>query len=104
MDAYGPIISQITFGGLAGLVSGYTLKKLGKLLALVLGALFIAVQLLAYAGYIEVNWTRIQKDVEPLLDEATLKSFWQKLLDVLTYNAPFAGGFTAGLVWGLKKG
>ncbi len=104
MEAFGPVLAQLGFGGVAGWISGYTLKKIGKLLALVLGFLFISVQLLAYAGYLEVNWTRIQQDVEPLFKQESLKGFWQKLLEVLTYNLPFASGFAAGLVLGFRRG
>ncbi len=104
MEALQPYVGQITFGGLAGFVAGYALKKVGKLAALVLGLFFIGLQLMAYYGLVEINWTRIQASVEPLLGEEQLRTLWQRLLDVLTYNAPFAGGFTAGLVLGLKKG
>jgi len=104
MESYTPILAQLGFGGVAGWISGYTLKKVGKLLALVLGFLFISIQILAYAGYLEVDWTRIQRDVEPLFKEETLKGFWQKLLKVLTYNLPFASGFAAGFLLGFKRG
>ncbi|WP_456411327.1 FUN14 domain-containing protein [Oceanithermus sp.] len=104
MEALQPYVGQITFGGLAGFVAGYALKKVGKLAALVLGLFFIGLQLMAYYGLVEINWTRIQASVEPLLGEEQLRTLWQRLLDVLTYNAPFAGGFTAGLVLGLKRG
>jgi len=99
-----PYLGQITFGGLAGFVAGYALKKLGKIAALVLGLFFIGLQLMAYYGLVEINWTRIQASVEPLLGEEQMRTLWQRLIDVLTYNAPFAGGFVAGLVLGLKKG
>ncbi len=104
MEAYAPILAQLGFGGVAGVVSGYTLKKIGKLFALVVGFLFISIQLLAYAGYLEVHWTRIQQDVEPLFRGPTLKALWQRLLEVLTYNFPFAAGFAGGMLLGFKKG
>jgi len=99
-----PVLGQLGFGGLAGLVSGYALKKIGKVLAFVLGVFFIGLQLLAYAGYVEVNWTRIQHDVEPLFSAENLHVFWQRLLAVLTYNFPFASGFAAGALLGFKRG
>lgn len=104
MEALQPYIGQITFGGLAGFFAGYALKKVGKLAALVLGLFFIGLQFLAYYGYVQIDWTRIQASVDPLLGEEQLRTLWQRLLDVLTYNAPFAGGFVAGIVLGLKKG
>ncbi|MBZ1407879.1 FUN14 domain-containing protein, partial [Escherichia coli] len=73
-----PYLGQVTFGGLAGYAVGYALKKVGRFLAIALGLLFIAVQLLAQAGYIQVDWTRIQKDVEPLLKQPGLQNLWER--------------------------
>ncbi len=104
MENLQPFIGQLTFGGLAGFATGYALKKIGKVLAVILGIGFLSLQLLAYAGYIQIDWTRIQQDVDPLLDQARLQGLWNQLLEVLTFNLPFAGGFTAGFVLGLKRG
>ncbi len=99
-----PYLGQMTFGGLAGYAVGYALKKVGRLLALGLGLLFVALQLLAQAGYIQVDWTRLQKDVEPLLQQPGLQSLWDRLLRTLTYNLPFGASFVGGLVLGLRAG
>lgn len=97
-------LGQMTFGGLAGYTVGYALKKVGRFLAITLGLLFIALQLLAQAGYIQVDWTRIQRDVEPLLQQPGLQSLWDRLLKTLTYNLPFGASFVGGLVLGLRAG
>ena len=99
-----PYLGQITFGGLAGYAVGYALKKVGRVLAVALGLLFIALQLLAQAGYVEVDWTRIQKDVEPLLQQPGLQSLWRRLVATLTYNLPFGASFVGGLLLGLRAG
>ncbi len=99
-----PYLGQVTFGGLAGYAVGYALKKLGRLLALLLGVFFIGLQFLAQAGYIEVDWTRIQKEVEPLLAQPALKGLWERLLATLTYNLPFGASFVAGFLLGLRAG
>ncbi|SDF10502.1 Uncharacterized membrane protein, Fun14 family [Thermus arciformis] len=99
-----PYLGQITFGGLAGYAVGYALKKVGRLLALALGLLFVALQLLAQAGYVEVDWTRIQRDVEPFLQQPGLKSLWERLLSTLTYNLPFGASFLGGFLLGLRAG
>jgi len=92
-----PYLGQITFGGLAGYAVGYALKKVGRLLAIALGLLFVALQLLAQAGYVEVDWTRIQRDVEPLLQQPALRNLWDRLLATLTFGASFVGGLVLGL-------
>ncbi len=104
MGAVQPYIGQITFGGLAGFVTGYALKKIGKVLAVVLGLGFILLQLLAYAGYVQIDWVRIQQSVQPLLSQDNLRTGWDQLVRLLTYNLPFAGGFTVGLLIGLRRG
>ncbi|MGQ9510538.1 MAG: FUN14 domain-containing protein [Thermaceae bacterium] len=104
MEALSPYIGQLTFGGLAGFATGYALKKVGRFLAVGLGLLFIALQLLAQAGYVQVDWTRIQKDVDPLLKDEGLRSLWDRTLSLLTHNLPFGASFVAGFVLGLKAG
>lgn len=99
-----PFVEQIGFGALAGFVAGYALKKVGKLLALAVGLLFVLVQLLAYFGYVTVEWGRVQTDVEPLLGADSLGAAWRALLAALTYNVPFAAAFVPAFVVGVKRG
>ncbi|MCS6869643.1 MAG: FUN14 domain-containing protein [Thermus sp.] len=99
-----PYLGQMTFGGLAGYAVGFALKKVGRLLAFSLGLLFVALQLLAQAGYVQVDWTRIQKEVEPLLQGPGLKNLWEGLLRTLTYNLPFGASFMGGFLLGLRAG
>jgi uncharacterized membrane protein (Fun14 family) len=93
-----PYLGQMTFGGLAGYAVGYVFKKVGRLLALLLGLLFVSLQLLAQGGYVQVDWNRIQKDVEPIF------RLWERLLSTLTYNLPFGASFVGGLLLGLRAG
>ncbi|WP_198665521.1 FUN14 domain-containing protein [Thermus sediminis] len=99
-----PYLGQVTFGGLAGYAVGYALKKVGRVLAILLGLLFVALQLLAQAGYVQVDWTRIQQDVEPFLQQPGLQSLWERLLSTLTHNLPFGASFVGGLILGLRAG
>lgn len=104
VEKLAPFIGQITFGALAGFAAGYALKKIGKMAAIALGIFFIGVQLLAYYGFVEVNWLQIQKTVDPLLKPDSLQAFWQALVKLLTLNLPFAASFIPGLLIGLRKG
>ena len=99
-----PYLQQVSFGLLAGFAAGYALKKVGKLLAVALGLLFIALQILAYYGFVTVNWAEVQEQVDPLLEASALNRLWQGLIDILTYNLTFAVSFIPGLVFGLKRG
>jgi len=104
VDWIQPYIGQISFGGIAGFATGYTINKVGKFVAVAFGIIFIVVQVLASMGYLSVDWTRIQRDVEPLFQQEQLKTAWDRLVAVLTTNLPFGGAFVAGLILGLRRG
>lgn len=99
-----PYVQQLTFGAVAGFIAGYALKKVGKVVAIVLGLLFVALQLLAWSGFISVDWGVIQRQVDPLLDGESLNRSWRGLLAMLTYNIPFAAAFVPAFIWGVKRG
>ena len=109
MDTGAP--GQIGYGFMMGYSSGYCLKKVSKIMAFALGGVFIAVQSLSYNGYMIVNYEKVQKDVERLMDlnhdgkvdEKDAKVAYEKIHDVLSYNMPTGGGFGAGLLMGLRS-
>jgi len=94
------ILMTLGGGGLAGWAVGFTLKKVAKLAALVLGVAFISIQSLAYYRYITIDWERIKTQVP---DESIEQSA-NSLMSVLTYNLPFAGSFLVGFWMGFRKG
>lgn len=99
-----PILEQLGFGVVAGFVAGYALKKVGKLLAVVVGLFFVGVQLLAWSGYLTIEWGRVQDEVEPLFAAESLNGFWRGLVEILTYNVPFAAAFVPGFLLGVRRG
>jgi uncharacterized membrane protein (Fun14 family) len=94
------VLSTLGFGGIAGWCVGFTLKKFAKMMALLVGVLFIALQVLAYNRFITINWTAVEGVVPP----ESLQTIWVSLMSVMTYNFPFAGAFTAGFYLGFRKG
>lgn len=99
-----PWVQQAGFGAVAGFAAGYALVKLGKLVALIVGLFFLGLQLLAWAGFVSIDWMRIQSEVEPWLDRATQPGAWETVVSVLTYNVPFAASFVPGLMVGMRRG
>lgn len=99
-----PFLEHAGVGVVAGFVAGYAFKKLGKLVALALGVLFIVVQLLAFQGFVTINWGEVQARVDPLLRAESLNQAWSGLLSVLTYNLTFAGAFVPAFIVGVKRG
>jgi uncharacterized membrane protein (Fun14 family) len=104
IQTFGPYIQQLSFGGIAGFVAGYALKKVGMMLALLLGILFIILQVLAYYGFVSINWIEVQNRINPVLETESLNKLWQGLVNVLTYNITFAAAFIPGLILGLRRG
>jgi uncharacterized membrane protein (Fun14 family) len=99
-----PYLQQLTFGAVAGFMAGYALKKVGKLLAIAVGLLFVAIQVLAYYGFVTVNWGAVQNRVDPLLEPTSLNQAWKGLIALLTYNITFAAAFIPALLIGVKRG
>lgn len=103
MDFLAPLIQQLGFGGLTGAVAGYAAKKLTKLAAILLGVLFIVLQLLAYKNFVTINWGAMSSAASPHLAEGgrtVLGGIWR----ILTHNLPFGAAFATGFLLGFKRG
>jgi len=99
----GPL-AGLGFGGLAGVVVGYAAKKLTKMAAILLGFLFITIQILAYYRFIEVDWVAVQNTAEHALHSQQGRSAAEQAWSMLTANLPWGGGFVAGFAVGFKLG
>lgn len=94
------LVSSLGVGGIAGWAVGYTLKKVAKILAIVLGVSVITLQFLAYKKCIIIDWEKMQS----VVDKQTLENGAQGLMSMVTYNLPFAGTFLIGFWLGFRKG
>lgn len=99
----GPV-GELGFGGVAGAIVGYTAKKLTKLLALLLGMLFIVIQGLAHLRFIAVDWGTVQHTAEHVWRDPQGVTLAERTWEVLIANVPFGGGFIAGFALGFKIG
>ena len=104
--------TQLSYGFMSGLCSGYALKKAGKVAAMVLGGGFMALQTLAYSGYIEVDHGKLKKDIEGMMDlnkdgrvdKEDLNKASEDIMEVLSFGLPAGAGFGAGFIFGLRQG
>jgi uncharacterized membrane protein (Fun14 family) len=86
------------------------MKKVSKILAFMGGIAFMGLQYASYNGYIEVDYAGVEKDLakrltngkHKVMDGNAAKEQWDKVMDVVGYNMPAGGGFTAGVVMGLR--
>jgi uncharacterized membrane protein (Fun14 family) len=97
-----PLLPTLSLGAILGFAAGYAVKTIGKIALLIVGLLFVAVQLLSYFGLVTVNWLRLEALSGPWLQDNS-RSVWTWLSGVLTHDLPFGGAFVAGLLLGLRK-
>lgn len=89
---------QLSVGGVLGLATGYSIRKIGKAVMFVAGTQVCILQYMAYRRWLVMDWRRLAQDVAPRLD----KSAWSGALDILLYRMPFNVAFTGGLMAGLR--
>lgn len=97
-------LAGLGFGGVAGFVVGYAAKKATKAVAIFLGFVFIAIQVLAYYGVLEVHWETVQTGAEKIWEGQDGLTLADRAWHVINYNLPFGGGFLAGFLLGFRKG
>lgn len=94
------VLGALGIGGVLGYGAASFLKMASKAVAILIGFLFIVMQLLAYYGIIEWNWGAVQ-ELMPSASTAA-KSGFTLLWKILVYNLPFTGGFAAGFWYGWR--
>ena len=95
-----PFLAQLGVGGVGGFLVGYSLKRMAKFLAVVVGGLFVLLQYLAWQGVIEINYGTLFD----LMQEAVRFFDPSGLMGFVLANVPFAGSFAAGFALGVKAG
>jgi len=96
-----PLLTQLGVGGVAGLCTGYALKKIGKLIAIILGLAFIGLELLAYKGIITINYDALVAWANGVIGQVGQA---EGVLNVIIGNLPFAASFLVGFAIGFKMG
>lgn len=100
-DPIASATTQLGFGTIVGFAVGYAAKKVVKLLLIFLGLFFVALQYLAFQGFITINYQKFQQAFEALagrmMDSPPIPAF-------ITAGIPFYGSFALGFALGFKKG
>ncbi|TYZ61050.1 hypothetical protein PybrP1_002655, partial [[Pythium] brassicae (nom. inval.)] len=103
---------QLSWGFAMGACSGFALKKVSKVGALVLGALFILMQCASYSGYIDVDYQKLERDVLDFLDinkdgqfaAKDVDTVYKQVMKVLEFSLPAGNGFAVGFLVGFCAG
>mmetsp|Transcript_12382 Transcript_12382/g.26996 ORF Transcript_12382/g.26996 Transcript_12382/m.26996 type:complete len:270 (+) Transcript_12382:115-924(+) len=119
------IPGNLSYGFLMGYLSGLALKKVGKMASIGLGLSFVALQSLAYSGYIEVNHEKLEKELyekvldrnkDGKVDSEDLRSILEDVKKIVAHGLlegesgenskaiAGGGGFGLGFLGGLRSG
>ena len=66
-----PFVSTIGFGGIAGFLIGFALKRIMKILAVIAGVFFAALLYLESQHIVNVNWDKLQTISNSVLSTIT---------------------------------
>jgi len=100
---------QLCVGAGGGWVSGYVFAKFGKTAATAAGGTILLLHFAQQYGYIEVDWKRVQKDVDKAKKELEKKAqkdlpqFLGRIQRFAIENVLLAGGFSGGFLLGLAS-
>ncbi|XP_060584146.1 FUN14 domain-containing protein 1-like isoform X2 [Ruditapes philippinarum] len=98
---------QVVIGGAAGWFSGYLFIKVGKIAACSLGTTVLLIQIAQHQGYIQINWSKVNKEVTQAKRKVQREANRQfpQLVDNLRRfaqeNMFLAGSFVGGFFIGL---
>jgi uncharacterized membrane protein (Fun14 family) len=119
VSVFGPPVASFCGGGVAGAVIGYTVKKIAKITAVVMGLFFVALSYMDFKGWVKVDWNTVSNQTQA----ATTSGFHQ-VMTVMNHTSiqvqqHVAGsgvneisllpittiiGFLPGLAYGWSKG
>jgi uncharacterized membrane protein (Fun14 family) len=106
----GFIASSVGFGGVAGFLIGYAIKKVVKITMILIGLFIAAMAYLGYQGIITVNWDRLASQASNAtsgIGNATGQAAGasdQLTNALVNFGIPFTGTFAAAFVFGFMKG
>lgn len=91
-----------------GACTGVALKRASREVATAIGVVFAGLQVLAYLGYITIDYNKLTKDTQKVIDmngdgkidQKDLESAWEKIQSVLGAQLPQAGSFSTGFALG----
>ena len=66
-----PFVSTIGFGGIAGFLVGFALKRIMKILAVIAGVFFAAIMYLESQGIMNIHWDKLQTISNSVLSTIT---------------------------------
>lgn len=100
---------QILIGGSAGWLTGFSLAKFGRGAGFSIGATIFILQLGQQYGYININWKRVNSDLNKAKQEVKkqadvhIPEIADKVEGVLMQNVVMASSFAGGFFLGASS-
>lgn len=104
------MLASIGFGGIAGFLIGYAIKKVMKLMLVIVGLFFAAVAYFAHQQIITIHWDRFATSSEGALmgiqnATGTVPAAADQTMSALAnIGIPLTGSFAAAFAFGFMKG
>ncbi len=89
------VFKDLGFGGAMGFLVGFTLKRIFKLVAFILGLYILSLIWLADNGVITVNWDALGRFASGFF--TSFDSFARNAVRTVSFGGSFAVGFVAGM-------
>ena len=105
-ESFISVSAGIGGGFFGGLLLGYALKKLIKLIAIVVGLFIAGLTYLQYQQIASFNWNRIEGTISTIAN-ATTNTFDNYNIETLAatnFGIPLASSMSAGFAIGFMKG
>lgn len=106
-----PVYTQAAVGGASGWVAGFAFSRVGKAVAAALGGSLLLIHMGSKAGYISVDWEKLDKDMKTaqkdigkklggVQNTRQTKSLLKRGSKFLSRNMVAVGGFLGGFFLG----
>ncbi|XP_066520692.1 FUN14 domain-containing protein 1 isoform X1 [Hoplias malabaricus] len=106
------VATQIMMGGVTGWCAGYLFQKVGKIAATAVGGGFLLLQVANHSGYVQVDWKKVEKDVNKAKKHLKKKAnkavpeintFIEEATEFVKRNIVLSSGFVGGFLLGVAS-
>lgn len=107
IDHLGPIVTSVGFGGMAGFLIGYAIKKIMKILAVGAGIFFTALMYLESQNIVNINWDKLQiasQNAVSTLTSAAGQIPLASSTSSINFALPVTGSAAMGFAIGFMRG
>ena len=100
------ISATISGGFFGGLLIGYALKKIVKLIAVIVGLFIAGLAYLQYHQIASFNWDKIESTTTGLANVTTntFNNYHLESLEMTNFGIPLTSGISAGFAIGFLRG